>query len=653
MSTFMVTDPDSGRTVRLTGDSPPTDAELEEIFASLPPLAQNSAAAPSVEFGSMDSSAEIPGLEQPYPARQPAPAPANETDAYTMTPRGPVRKNAGDTLAGVAETGAAMVTGATTGVGGQVRGAGMQLAREVGSGQFGTPEAARRMQRAAEQGGSEYTYQPRSQQGQEMTQAVGEFAAQGAAFTPMIGAVPRVGPIKPAVGSAGTAVNRSVNAIADAPANAVRRVGDAVGDTAFGQVAADVGAAVNARGVVKDAGAVRLVRDQPYNVANAEVMVQGPKGAERIVPDTLASAATKQGWKPGVVAAIKAGSDLDRQKGILMMNRYKAGEVNERDRSTRRPTDVIGETIDSRIKFLVDTKNSSGKEIRRIAINDMKNQPVAYEPAINNFQQSLEDLGVSIVERKGKMVVNLKGSEIEGDGPAAKILNTVLSRMYETSVPRNATDIHRLKQYLDTQINYGPSRQNALTQKAERTIKDLRRGLNGVLGDQFPAYKAANERYSDSIGALNDLQKGVGTSINMDSDNLASALGTASRKLTSNYATRVNLMDSLELLDQVASKHGMKINDSVINQVIMANEIDRMFGATADTSLKGVMQQVERGVDIARSGALTAALELAKEGVDKSRGINKANAIKSMEELLRRQMEAEEGITLPAETRKR
>lgn len=36
MPTYVVTDPKSGRKVKLTGDSPPTDADLDEIFASLP-----------------------------------------------------------------------------------------------------------------------------------------------------------------------------------------------------------------------------------------------------------------------------------------------------------------------------------------------------------------------------------------------------------------------------------------------------------------------------------------------------------------------------------------------------------------------------------------------------------------------------------------
>lgn len=37
MPEYIVTDPQSGRKIRLTGDSPPTDAELEQIFANLPP----------------------------------------------------------------------------------------------------------------------------------------------------------------------------------------------------------------------------------------------------------------------------------------------------------------------------------------------------------------------------------------------------------------------------------------------------------------------------------------------------------------------------------------------------------------------------------------------------------------------------------------
>jgi len=38
MATFQITDPNTGRSIRLTGDSPPTEQELEQIFSTLPSL---------------------------------------------------------------------------------------------------------------------------------------------------------------------------------------------------------------------------------------------------------------------------------------------------------------------------------------------------------------------------------------------------------------------------------------------------------------------------------------------------------------------------------------------------------------------------------------------------------------------------------------
>jgi hypothetical protein len=62
-----------------------------------------------------------------------------------------------------------------------------------------------------------------------------------------------------------------------------------------------------------------------------------------------------------------------------------------------------------------------------------------------------------------------------------------------------------------------------------------------------------------------------------------------------------------------------------------------MFGAAADMSLKGqVSQAMETGVDIARGRIADRALNLLTEKAEELRGINKENAIKSMEEILKR-----------------
>lgn len=83
-----------------------------------------------------------------------------------------------DRAVGAAETGAALLTGATTGMVGGAAGAVKTIAGQILSGEFGTPEAANLAEQAAQRGAQALTYAPRTQAGQQMTQAAGETLAQ-------------------------------------------------------------------------------------------------------------------------------------------------------------------------------------------------------------------------------------------------------------------------------------------------------------------------------------------------------------------------------------------------------------------------------------------------------------------------------------------
>ena len=594
----------------------------------------------SAQFGGMESAVEIPGLD-------PSIGPEGQ---YIEPPAQRPEPTLQDTLKGIDETILAIGSGATFGAGAMVRATLGELAKEISSGQFGTPEAAQRIYEAAMKNAAEYTYQPKGQEGPGMTQAVGEFA--GRYLAPLAGATGELA-------AAGQAARQAGPIMPTTAAGAPGGMGVRPGPEAPGGVGARPGpqggmgvrsaprpeemtipqqfAATQQRGVSTRAA---KLAEEPYNIENASVFIQGPKGAEQIIPDQLAKNYIRQGGKPGVVAAIKAGSDADRRAALQMVERYKAGEENELLRATKRPGDIIGETIDARVKFLVNAQNKSGNDIARLVKTELEGKPFNQSLLKSEFENALDDLGVNIKtvvkDGKSKRVVNLEGSIVENDTGSRGAFNIALNRLDR---PMTAKTAHELKKFLDSEINYGSTSTKAKKREGEQVLKDLRRSVSQSLGEQYSDYKVANGIYSDAIGALNDLQKGIGSSIDMTSDNFSSALGTAVRSLTSNRAGRVRLMDALDLLDQVAAKHGMKIEDSVINQVIVANELDRMFGTTADTSIKGVMQQVDRGVDIAQSSAVMAGLKIAKEGFEKSRGINEKNAIAALEELLRRQTE--------------
>ena len=382
----------------------------------------------------------------------------------------------------------------------------------------------------------------------------------------------------------------------------------------------------------------RIIKSQLAQTPDSVDLVNVRLSGSQVVSDNQASQAIKQGWKDGAVASIKAAPEADRLAMTKMLNIFKLGEKSDKFRAMNRPADILGDTVQARVDFLAKANETSGKAIDRIAQTRLRGQPVDYDPAINTFLSDLGAMGVKVeLDENGVAKAILQGSDIQGDKAAQRILNTVLERLSATTAP-DAYGVHTAKRFIDTQVNYGKKNlANPLTAQAERALKNLRRNLNESLGENFPVYKAANEKYADTITALDDLQKASGTQIDFDSPNANKALGTAMRKLTSNYGTRANLIDSLDQANQVASKYGMKLDDDVVNQLIFVNELDRMFGAAADTSLKGqVSQAMETGIEIARGRIAQRAFDLLAEKAQNLRGVNKENAIKAMEEILKR-----------------
>lgn len=84
----------------------------------------------------------------------------------------------GQRLLGAVETGVSLATSLVGAPVGMIQGGGAGLAREILSGQFGTPQAAQRVEQAATEQAGRFTYAPRTATGQQMVQSVGETLQQ-------------------------------------------------------------------------------------------------------------------------------------------------------------------------------------------------------------------------------------------------------------------------------------------------------------------------------------------------------------------------------------------------------------------------------------------------------------------------------------------
>jgi DNA repair ATPase RecN len=195
-----------------------------------------------------------------------------------------------------------------------------------------------------------------------------------------------------------------------------------------------------------------------------------------------------------------------------------------------------------------------------------------------------------------------------------------------------ALEVHQFKKFLDQQVDYGknPATNIGLARETESVVKELRRNLNKMLGDEFPEYGALNKTYSESIDAINELQRLV-PRVNLSSDAAAKQVGTLLRRLDSNAASKGQVEEMVGALDDLGNKYGGSFTDDVKTQVKFAFELDKMFGTSQSGSFSGQI-----GEALANSPRTsTAASELARIAAEKLRGVNQQAAFESMQELLK------------------
>lgn len=355
-------------------------------------------------------------------------------------------------------------------------------------------------------------------------------------------------------------------------------------------------------------------------------------GAGKVRKDPAAKEAIKQGMDEGIVAAIKGSNPKDMEAMRKMLYVQKRSKRDRRFAAENRPTDVIGDSVVSRVKAVRDANREAGQRLDKVA-KGLRGNSVDTSPATSKFLGDLDSMGVQFNDEVG---MSFKGSDIEGIDGAEKLIRRVFRRLSEGEV--DAYEAHRLKRFIDEQVSFGKTA-DGLTGKTENILKSLRRNIDSELDSAFPAYNEVNTKYSDTITALDAFKSVAGKNFDPSAPNSEKLAGTLSRRLLSNAQSRIPLMNSLSDLQQVAQKYGTQFDDDIITQSMFADELSSLFGTNAGTSLRGEMDKTaDRAVD-AVTGNITipgAAALAGKAGWRAVRGVNEENAMKAIEKLLER-----------------
>ena len=559
-------------------------------------------------------------------------------------------------LAAASEVFLTMLSGMTLGAGGQVRGTIAGLTEKILSGEFGTPEAARYIQQKAMETGAKYTSMPESELGQEYLEAVSEPLSSIPAYIPAMGSA---GTISAALSGARQAVRAGgAPEVAQMTGQAVREVVPTAIDVAVPQPVQSVGRslaktaqqgselAVTGYDFARGRGKSQDIYQSLANVPDSADVVEFQLINDRVVKDPLATTALAQGWDPAVLGSIKTSSNKDKFEMLRMIGELEEGKIRAEYAALNRPEAVLGSSMLERVKFL-DKKNlESGKKIGQIARTKLKNQQINIDPAVGKLLQDLEEIKVKIVlgNEKGFLrnpTVSFDGSQLQADRSSQRLIKDVLKYLNNVD-STDSLSVHELKQFLDTSLEYGKKASNPITAKTDRILKGFRRNLSDSLNEINKDYKAENNKFSETRRALEQIQDAVGKKVDFDSPRAKDAFGTALRKVLSNYGTRNNIIDAIDVAESISRKYGMDVKDNLIKQLIFVNELDRMFGSVAPSSFKGQIQQaMKTGLDLARSSSAEKAYSMVDAAVGAGakvmkKEINEENAILAMKKVLKR-----------------
>ena len=365
----------------------------------------------------------------------------------------------------------------------------------------------------------------------------------------------------------------------------------------------------------------------------------------KVGKDPLAAETIKQGFDPGVIADVKISSPETKVKLGEMVTIMEKVQKNKAYGLTHRPSDVAGGSLKERLDIVIKTNKEAADQLDSVA-DSLKGSQVNFDAPVQSFISDITEMGIKINK---DMSLDFKGSILEGAEGPQRILSLMTERMANTQVP-DAFDLHRLKRLIDFQVSYG-KKTEGLTGKAELSVKKLRHNIDEVLDTNFPEYNAVNTKYSDTVGIIKEMQSIAGPSVNLDGPYTKNAFGTMLRRVMGNSVTRSRLLESLDVLEDTVSKYMVKptgkdlavlgdkpysMMDNLKSQILFADELDVVFGSVPRTSLTGDVGKAVKGAANARNanGAFEIGINLAADGIEKSRGINPDNAFKSIKELL-------------------
>ena len=351
----------------------------------------------------------------------------------------------------------------------------------------------------------------------------------------------------------------------------------------------------------------------------------------KIVDDAVAIKAEQNGFTPAVVQLAKTANKETQKAMSDALNVAFDGTKNSRVFQDKRPTDMAGDALFERVAYIKEKANTARKDLDDIAKNELKGKEFNPKPLVSTIDDIFSELDITNKGKRGLPKPDFKGSQISGDPSSQRAISEMIRMIGETK-RNDSLGAHMMKRQLDNLIDFSKNSSDGLGKSGKDALKKVRATLNETLRADSKGYAAANDVMSQSLTALDDLQKAVGKSVNLSAKGANQALGTGIRGLFSNRQKRLELDNAFNQVDEVAANLGGDFKKSYKDISQFTNKIEDVFGTVAETSLKGDVAAAKSVID---RGFTATAIDKGADLITKKKKKNDFDAYDSMRELLK------------------
>jgi hypothetical protein len=368
--------------------------------------------------------------------------------------------------------------------------------------------------------------------------------------------------------------------------------------------------------------------------------------------DISATQAIDLGFDPAVVQTLKVASGPTRFNMFKMVNDMESLKADPLNPKVRRPTETVGDVIQTRMNFLTDKKRRAGTELKQIAEQELKGVEVPYMRINDLFAKQLDDLNIKyevgadgrpLLYKDGKSTLNFEGSIIQPDEGSQIIIRKAADLIGKTDNP-DAYGMHILKQQLDSLINWEKLEKNGIPESGRKFAKGLRTEANEIVRELNPRYARMNDVLSRIIDTednlLDSMTRAVRESVG---EGDYRALGQEFRKLFSEYGNSYRLDSALRQLDETVDQFKQPSSSkevgpydpnakpvtppdesSVYSLARFSKELDKVFGPAAignyqATQAAGITQAARGlGLDATTNAAVDAGLSMTQKALGKT-----------------------------------